>query len=59
VRCDLDGNKIIMFYVNARRRGDKIKEKQLVDSLIIPCEERTAKDHQIIYRYFWDHDMLV
>lgn len=47
-----------MFYVNTRRKGPAVKEKEVLDAMLAPPEERLTKDQQVLFRFFADEEML-
>lgn len=47
-----------MFYVNTKRKGPSVKKKEVLDAMLVPSEERLARDQQVLFRFFADEPML-
>ena len=47
-----------MFHAHTSAKYQPITEKELLDAVLIPSEERTGSDHQTIFKFFDQNDLL-
>lgn len=47
-----------MFYINPQEKVFPPPEENLLNIVLIPPEERTTRDHQLVFHFFKDHEIL-